>query len=424
MKITYEEIEPYLLDYAQNFNIPEEIDYRIKAYIQKNPDFQKELDELKETADFLKEMPLASPSPQVSIGFYAMLAQEQNKIATLAKPIAQIPPSSPTSRPNTMRKWGAMVGVACLLLVGFGISWQIMNKENNHIAMENSANKKLENKNPTTTPTEETPTEETPTKETQANNDKNHQENETQPQKPAQNNNQDFGKNDPTIVSVERRNKPETKNKEKKLAEESVNYDITPNERIATKKLSLSSPMPNIKNVNTHANTQRRKTNNKIILKQEDAEMQQGAGGSFSTYNNRNTEIAKNEMISEMPSEMDDNASQAIKQLSTSEKLAKINEAQASTGELLQLLENDQNTHIKLWAMQALTQQLKNTPNNQITQKIIALFPTYTNIALQMATLDWIAQYNPANKKSIIDTLLKNDKIAPIVKKQAEKLKK
>ncbi len=401
MKITYEEIEPYLLDYVQNLDIPEEIDYRIKAYLQKNPDFQKELDELKETADFLKEMPLASPSPQVSIGFYAMLAQEQNKVATVAKPIAQTPPSSPTSRPNAMRKWGAMVGVACLLLVGFGISWQMMSKESNQMAMETSFKKNAENNNPTTTQTEETP-------EKIQDKNENNEEIKTKEEAPTQN----FNKNEQGMASVERRNESvERKNKEL------VNNDAE------NKNLKLSSPITNAR----IANTQRKRANNKFVPKQEDAEMQEGISSNFSTYNNRNIEVSKSMAImgeSDAGMEPEDKASISVKQLSTSEKLAKINEAQASAGELLQLLENDQNMHIKLWAMQALEQQLKNTPDNQITEKVIALFPTHKHIALQLATLDWIAKYNPTNKKSIIDTLLKNDKISPIVKKQAEKLKR
>lgn len=70
--MNYEEIEPYIIDYLKG-NVEEAMEYRIKAYLQQNPDFQKELDELQETLDYVKQVPLAEPTPQLKMDFYAML---------------------------------------------------------------------------------------------------------------------------------------------------------------------------------------------------------------------------------------------------------------------------------------------------------------------------------------------------------------
>lgn len=70
--IHYEEIEPHLIDFLQG-KAEEATEYRIKAYIQQNPDFQQELDELSETLDFNKTVPLVQPAPELKMNFYAML---------------------------------------------------------------------------------------------------------------------------------------------------------------------------------------------------------------------------------------------------------------------------------------------------------------------------------------------------------------
>jgi hypothetical protein len=68
----YEEIEPYLIDYL-NGNVEEEVEYRIKAYLQENPDFQEELDELRSTMEYMEEVPLVEPHPSLKMNFYTML---------------------------------------------------------------------------------------------------------------------------------------------------------------------------------------------------------------------------------------------------------------------------------------------------------------------------------------------------------------
>lgn len=70
--MNYEEIEPYIIDYLKG-NVEEAMEYRIKAYLQQNPAFQKELDELQETLDFVEQVPLTEPAPQLKMDFYAML---------------------------------------------------------------------------------------------------------------------------------------------------------------------------------------------------------------------------------------------------------------------------------------------------------------------------------------------------------------
>jgi hypothetical protein len=70
--INYEDIEPYLIDYLQG-EADEATVYRIKAYLQQNPDFQRELDELEETLDFVETVPVAEPEPALKMNFYAML---------------------------------------------------------------------------------------------------------------------------------------------------------------------------------------------------------------------------------------------------------------------------------------------------------------------------------------------------------------
>jgi hypothetical protein len=70
--IRYEEIEPHLIDFLQG-NVAEEVEYRVKAYLQQNPDFQQELDELEETLEFTQSTPLVQPAPELKMNFYAML---------------------------------------------------------------------------------------------------------------------------------------------------------------------------------------------------------------------------------------------------------------------------------------------------------------------------------------------------------------
>ena len=72
----YEEIEPHIIDYIQG-TLDESIEYRIKAYIKENPDFQKEIDELKDTLDFVADVPLEEPDPKLKMEFYAMLNSYQ-----------------------------------------------------------------------------------------------------------------------------------------------------------------------------------------------------------------------------------------------------------------------------------------------------------------------------------------------------------
>ncbi len=70
----YEEIEPYLIDFIKG-QADEATEYRIKAYLQQNPDFQEELDELQTTLEYTQELPLATPPPSMKLDFYAMLKQ-------------------------------------------------------------------------------------------------------------------------------------------------------------------------------------------------------------------------------------------------------------------------------------------------------------------------------------------------------------
>lgn len=72
----YEEIEPYLIDFLKG-KTDEATEYRIKAYLQKFPEFQSELDELKSTIYFVKKTPLADAKPHLKMDFYAMLSEAQ-----------------------------------------------------------------------------------------------------------------------------------------------------------------------------------------------------------------------------------------------------------------------------------------------------------------------------------------------------------
>ncbi|TAG85855.1 MAG: hypothetical protein EAZ20_14045 [Bacteroidetes bacterium] len=83
----YEEIEPHLIDFLQG-KTDEANEYRIKAYLQKFPEFQSELDAMKETIFFVKKTPLADVKPNLKMDFYAMLSEAQKKQDT--KKITQI----------------------------------------------------------------------------------------------------------------------------------------------------------------------------------------------------------------------------------------------------------------------------------------------------------------------------------------------
>ncbi len=70
--IRYEEIEAHLIDFLEG-KAEESAEYRIKAYLQQNPDFQQELDELAETLEFSQATPIVQPTPELKMNFYAML---------------------------------------------------------------------------------------------------------------------------------------------------------------------------------------------------------------------------------------------------------------------------------------------------------------------------------------------------------------
>ncbi len=72
----YEEIEPHLIDFLKG-KTDEATEYRIKDYLQKNPEFQSELDALKDTLFFVKKAPLADVKPHLKMDFYAMLSEAQ-----------------------------------------------------------------------------------------------------------------------------------------------------------------------------------------------------------------------------------------------------------------------------------------------------------------------------------------------------------
>ncbi|MEO1653594.1 MAG: hypothetical protein AAFU64_08620 [Bacteroidota bacterium] len=77
----YEEIEPYIIDYIQG-DLDESRSYLIQAYLKENPDFQKELDELKDTLVFVQEAPLQEPEPELKMKFYGMLSETQVPITS------------------------------------------------------------------------------------------------------------------------------------------------------------------------------------------------------------------------------------------------------------------------------------------------------------------------------------------------------
>lgn len=75
---TYEDIEPYLTDFLKG-EVEEAMEYRILAYLQQNPSFQKELDELEETLAILEKNTFEEPDPSMKMAFYAMLSEEKKK---------------------------------------------------------------------------------------------------------------------------------------------------------------------------------------------------------------------------------------------------------------------------------------------------------------------------------------------------------
>ena len=72
----YEEIEPHIIDFIKG-NLDESLEYRIKAYLKENPDFQKEIDELRDTLDFVQDVPFEDPDLKLKMEFYAMLNSYQ-----------------------------------------------------------------------------------------------------------------------------------------------------------------------------------------------------------------------------------------------------------------------------------------------------------------------------------------------------------
>ncbi|GAB4397983.1 MAG: hypothetical protein OHK0053_15630 [Microscillaceae bacterium] len=77
MKTRYEDIEPFLMDFLKG-QVEESMEYRIRAYLQENPDFQEELDELQATLDYMHQLPKLSPEPSLKMNFYAMLREAQS----------------------------------------------------------------------------------------------------------------------------------------------------------------------------------------------------------------------------------------------------------------------------------------------------------------------------------------------------------
>ena len=130
---TYEALEPYFLDFIKG-KLPEEMEYRVKAYLQKDEAAQEEVEELRSTLEDLHTLPLAMPDSSLKMEFYAML----NAQKTEEKPQKKALWFGFLS--TVYVKWaGFAVLLFAIFFAGFWVSQRIMQEEQN-LAVEQTAN--------------------------------------------------------------------------------------------------------------------------------------------------------------------------------------------------------------------------------------------------------------------------------------------
>ena len=118
--IRYEDIEPYLVDFLQG-KTTEANEYRIKAYLQQNPDFQQELDELAEMLHLVKKVSSPNPDASLKMSFYQKLAETQKSpqhknTLTVSKFIPK----------NWVNRWVASAAVvAIIFMTGYWTAQQL-----------------------------------------------------------------------------------------------------------------------------------------------------------------------------------------------------------------------------------------------------------------------------------------------------------
>ncbi|MCU0444600.1 MAG: HEAT repeat domain-containing protein [Microscillaceae bacterium] len=358
--IRYEDIEPYLLDYLQG-KAEEATEYRIKAYLQQNPDFQHELDELEETLNFIAHSPLAEPEPALKMNFYAMLNEYQTQLNT-PKPASKWEKMRAFLQSNLGKPALAWAGVVILLV--FSGYWVINSLDNQALVGQNEMTLQKE-------PQPNIPKTELQTTEPNA------QENDLVPENKA--NEQKYTdktepKTDLAVVS------------EPILMERShSNLDILRDEVIVNRSFIASgaparliSPEPAKLNPST-------------------LDIPNSSGILLADFTIQKTET--------------DIRLQTIREL-----IDKPNVPEA-VSQLLNILNTDPSPHVRMLAIEALEYY---ADNEEVRQQVLAGLNKQDSPYLQLATIDWIVKYDLKTATQSLKDLLNQSTLNPLVREQAE----
>jgi hypothetical protein len=353
--IRYEEIEPYLLDYLQG-KAEEATEYRIKAYLQQNPDFQQELDELQETLTFVEQSPLLEPEPALKMNFYAMLNDYQIQLEN-PKPLSFWAKINQFWTENFGKTSLAWVGVFILLIFS---SYFVFNYFNNAPLAEStglSLQKEAE-KTPSKTP---------------------------QPE--------------PLVVEPEQT--------ETKIAQ------VKP--QLETKKeLAITSELPLSEKPHADLALMTDAVNQPVVRDVPQEVISLGAGTS-KPLNLSRLDIASNTGIS-----LDDLNIQKTDidaRLQTIAGLLSMQMPEVAVNQLLDMLNNDPSPHVRMWAMEALEYY---ADNEEVRQKVMQSLDKQASPHLQLATIDWIVKYDLKDGSQPLKELLNQASLNPLVREQAE----
>jgi hypothetical protein len=355
--IRYEEIEPYLLDYLQG-KAEEATEYRIKAYLQQNPNFEQELNELQETLAFVEQSPLLEPEPALKMNFYAMLNDYQIQMAN-PKPLSLWAKISQFWTENFGKTAPAWAGVFVLLIFSSYFLFNYFNypplAESTGLSLQKEAEKK-----PTETPQLE-----------------------------------------PLAV------KPEQT--EAKIAQ--VKPQLEPKKELAiTSELPLSEkPHANLALVSDEV------VINQPLLRDAPQPVTSTRAGIPKPLNLSRLDIASNMGISY--DDLNIQKTDTDARLQTIAGLLSRQMPEVAVNQLLDMLNNDPSPHVRMWAMEALEYY---ADQEDVRQKVMQSLDKQASPHLQLATIDWIVKYDLKDGSQPLKELLNQTSLNPLVREQAE----
>jgi hypothetical protein len=354
--IRYEEIEPYLLDYLQG-KAEEATEYRIKAYLQQNPDFQHELDELQETLVFVEQSPLLEPEPALKMNFYAMLNDYQIQMAN-PKPLSWWEKIRAFGLANLGKSTLAWAGVVVLLVFSGYLVFSYLNNP----PMAESTGLSLQ-KEPEKKPSETPQTEPSATKPEQE---------------------------ETSIAQIQP--KVETKRESAITSELPINEKPHADLALMSDEIIVNQPLMRVappSAINT--------------------------GSGVAPINLSTLDIASNMGISF--DDLDIQKTDTDARLQAITNLLNTQTPEVAVNHLLDILTKDPSPHVRMWAIEALEYY---ADKEEVKQKVLQSLEKQASPHLQLATIDWIVKYDLKDGSQSLKDLLNQTALNPLVREQAE----